>query len=151
MSLLSGINHAAFITKDLRRFIDFYTTMFDAQLIFEEATPELCHAMLRVGDSVLHPAELPASPYAQASSAMFQRGHVDHLGLTVRSRTAFEEVRRRLVEAGASKGAVSDLGPLRSFWFQDPDGMQAEVCWVSDAELRGFHAPAPLASEAPAP
>jgi catechol 2,3-dioxygenase-like lactoylglutathione lyase family enzyme len=144
MSLLAGINHAAFVTNDLRRFVEFYTAMFDAEVIFEQATPELCHAMLRVGDSVLHPAELPASPHARASAAMFQRGHVDHLGLTVRSRQAFEEVRRRLVARGASTGAVSDLGPQQSFWFEDPDGMHAEVCWISDPALSGFHAPEPV-------
>lgn len=144
MSLLSGINHAAFITKDLARFVEFYTAMFDAELIFEESTPELRHAMLRVGEAVLHPAELPSSPHARGVGAMFQRGHLDHLGLTVRSRVAFDEIRRRLVARGASTGAVSDLGPQQSFWFEDPDGMHAEVCWVSDPALRGFHAPEPV-------
>jgi len=41
MSLLDGINHAAVLTADLSRFVEFYSNVFGAQLVFEETTAEL--------------------------------------------------------------------------------------------------------------
>jgi hypothetical protein len=40
----------------------------------------------------------------------------------------------------------SDLGPQLNITFIDPDSMHAEVCWIRDPQLRGFHAPRPLTS-----
>jgi hypothetical protein len=53
---------------------------------------------------------------------MFDRGHLDHLALTVASPEAFEALRR----------------------FHDRDGMQVELVVVVDPELRGIHEPRPL-------
>jgi hypothetical protein len=77
---------------------------------------------------------------------MFTRGHLDHIALTSPSREAFEVVRRRLVERGASSGVVEDLGAFHAVWFQDPDGMKGELCLIVDASLRAFHAPRALPS-----
>ena len=146
MTLLAGIQHAAIVTNDLDRWIAFYTDVFGAEVVFEEAIPGLRHAILRVGEGiVLHPAELRDNPHGEGRAEMFGRGHLDHLGLSVGSREAFLEVRRRLVAAGASDGEVSDLGPQWCLWFRDPDGMRAEVCWTRDRSLAGYHAPQPLA------
>lgn len=145
MTLLQGINHAAIVTANLSRFIDFYASVFEADVIFQEQTPELCHAMLRIGPgTVLHAVEAAGSAHAAGVAEMFGRGHLDHLGLNVASREALEELRQRLLARGASDGVLGDLGPQLSFWFRDPDGMLAEVCWIRDPELRGFHAPEPL-------
>lgn len=133
-NLLSGINHAALLTRDLARTVAFYTEVFGAEVVFEEDGPELRHAILRIGEhAMLHPVETTATGGAGA--------HVDHLGLNVASAEAFDEIRRRLVDRGASDGTVSDLGPQLCLWFRDPDGMRAEVCWIRDETLRGFHAP----------
>ncbi|MGH3615325.1 MAG: VOC family protein [Pseudonocardia sp.] len=146
MQLLTGINHVAIMTEDLDRFIDFYTGVLEASVVFEETNPQFRHAILTVGGgSVLHPVQMAGNPHARASSAMTDRGHLDHLALDVPSREAFDEVRRRLVAHGVSDGAVTDLGPKLSFWFVDPDGMHIEVDWVADPSLQGFHAPRPVA------
>ena len=145
MALLTGINHVAIMTGDLDRFIAFYTEALEATVVFEETNPAFRHAILRVGGvSVLHPIEVSGSPHGQASAAMTDRGHLDHLALDVPSWEAFVEVKRRLVERGASDGAITDLGPKLSFWFVDPDGMHMEVDWVRDPSLQGFHAPRPV-------
>lgn len=81
---------------------------------------------------------------------MFSRGHIDHVALLAPSAAAFERIRQRLVQRGASAGVVEDLGALHTLWFRDPDGMQAEVCLLVDPELRAFHAPRPLEPAAPA-
>lgn len=144
MSLLAGINHAALMTADLQRLVEFYTGVFDAAVVFEETAPGFRHAILRVGaEAMLHPVELPGG-----AGAGRPRGHVDHLALNAASRAAFAEIRRRLVARGASDGVVNDLGPQLCLSFVDPDGMHAEVCCVVDAALAGFHAPTPVPAPA---
>jgi AcrR family transcriptional regulator len=56
----------------------------------------------------------------------------------------FDWIRVRLVERGASSGAVEDLGAFHALWFEDPDGMKGEVCLIVDSALREFHAPRPV-------
>jgi catechol 2,3-dioxygenase-like lactoylglutathione lyase family enzyme len=149
MELTTGINHVAVVTGDLDRFIDFYAAVLDAELVFEETIPELGrHAMLRIGtESVLHPVEAKGSPHAQGLPAMMNRGHLDHYGITVASFEALKEIQRRLLERGATDGTITDFGPMQSVWFEDPDGMGSEVCFVRDASLRGIHGPQPYVEE----
>jgi catechol 2,3-dioxygenase-like lactoylglutathione lyase family enzyme len=147
MPLLKGVNHVAIVTADLDRFVDFYTRMFELELVFSETVPGLRHAILRTGpDSWLHPAEVTGNAHAAASPAMFARGHIDHLALTAASQDAFEVMRSRLVAAGASDGAIEDLGAFHAIWFEDPDGMRAELTVIVDSNLAGIHAPRPLKS-----
>jgi catechol 2,3-dioxygenase-like lactoylglutathione lyase family enzyme len=148
---VAGINHVAVVTTDLDRFIDFYTGVFEMDVLFREATPAFCHAILRAGvSSWLHPAALTGNDHGSALPDMFARGHIDHLALSAPSQAAFDVIRQRLVERGASSGLVEDLGAMHSLWFQDPDGMQGEVCLIVDPELRSFHAPRPLVETSPA-
>jgi catechol 2,3-dioxygenase-like lactoylglutathione lyase family enzyme len=147
MTLLTGINHVAVLTDDLDRFVDFYTGVFDLEVVFEETTPAFRHAILRTGpDSWLHPAQVTGNAHGAALPAMFERGHLDHLALTAASAAAFADLRRRLVERGADVGEVEDLGAFHAVWFEDPDGMRVELTVIVDPELRGIHEPRPLAA-----
>jgi len=152
MSHLSGLNHVAVVTADLERFVAFYTRVFGMEEVFREDIPGLRHAILRIGDgsSWLHPAEIPGNEHAVASPKMFSRGHLDHIALTARSSESFEELRTRLVQAGASDGAVQDVGAFHSLWFQDPDGMRGELTLLLNRTLEGIHAPRPRNGSAPA-
>jgi catechol 2,3-dioxygenase-like lactoylglutathione lyase family enzyme len=140
--LTSGINHVAILTEDVDRFCAFYADVFGATVVFAETTPAFRHAILSVGgDGVLHPVEVADNPHGRASAAVLDRGHLDHFALNVPSQEAFDELRRRVRDRGASDGVVTDLGPKLSFWFTDPDGTHVEVDWVRDPSLAGFHAP----------
>lgn len=144
MTLLTGINHVAIMTEDVDRFVAFYTEVFDAKVVFAENNPGFRHAILDVGGGgVLHPVDVAGGRHGRGSATMTDRGHLDHMALDVPSREVFDQVRSRLVDRGASDGAISDLGPKLSFWFADPDGMRVEVDWVRDPSLQGFHAPRP--------
>jgi catechol 2,3-dioxygenase-like lactoylglutathione lyase family enzyme len=146
MHLLTGVNHVAILTDDLDRFVDFYTGVFELEVVFEETTPAFRHAILRTGeDSWLHPAEISGNPHGVAVPKDFDRGHLDHLALTAASNETFEVLRRRLVEHGACDGAVDDLGAFHSLWFEDPDGMRVELAVIVDTALQGIHEPCPLA------
>ena len=48
------------------------------------------------------------------------------------------------MDAGASDGAVEDLGAFHAVWFEDPDGMRGELTLLVNQELAGIHAPRPL-------
>jgi len=145
MALLTGINHVAIVTADLDRFVDFYTGVFDLEVVFEETTPAFRHAILRTGtDSWLHPAEVAGNDNGAGRPKMFERGHVDHFALTATSMTSFARLRERLVTLGASDGTVEDLGAFRSLWFEDPDGTRLELIVIVDDALRGIHEPRPL-------
>jgi catechol 2,3-dioxygenase-like lactoylglutathione lyase family enzyme len=147
--LLTGVNHIAVVTADLDRFVDFYTGVFDLDVVFREATPAFRHAILRTGpDSWLHPAEVSGTAHGSASPSMFDRGHLDHLSLGAASTECFHVIRDRLIERGASTGEVDDLGAFHSLWFEDPDGMQVEVTMIVNASLDGIHAPRPLPRQA---
>ena len=131
MDLLAGVNHIAVLTDDLDRFVEFYTDVFDLEVVFRESTPAFRHAIVRTGPtSWLHPA---------------QRGHLDHLALTAASPASFRTIRDRLVARGATDGTVEDLGAFHSIWFEDPDGMRGEIVVIVDGTLEGIHAPRPLA------
>lgn len=145
MPAVTGLNHVAVMTGDLDRFIAFYTAAFGFEVVFKESMQGMRHAVLRIGaESWLHPVEVSGGQHASGDSAMFQRGHLDHLALTAASREAFEQTRQRLIAAGASDGAVDDLGAYHALWFSDPDGMRGELVLIVDPRLQGIHAPRPL-------
>jgi catechol 2,3-dioxygenase-like lactoylglutathione lyase family enzyme/AcrR family transcriptional regulator len=145
MDLLAGLNHVAVLTADLDRFVEFYSDVFDLEVVFVESTPAFRHAILRTGPtSWLHPAEVDGNNFGTASPDMFQRGHLDHLALTASSPAAFEALRDRLVTHGATDGTIEDLGAFQSLWFDDPDGMRGELVVIVDDRLGGIHAPRPI-------
>ncbi|QIR36531.1 VOC family protein [Tolypothrix sp. PCC 7910] len=144
MNLVSGIHHVAVITANIDRFIEFYTDVFEMPVIFQETTPDFRHALLRAGQqSVLHAAEMPDNIHSSGLPEMFKRGHIDHLALNVPTESAFQIIRRKLIDRGVSDGAVFDLGPVLNLSFSDPDGMHIEVCLIVDTSFEGFHQPQP--------
>ena len=64
---------------------------------------------------------------ADRQTPMWERGRIDHVGLAAASREAFEVIRERLIESGASDGTVNDFGGALSIFSADPDGLEGEV------------------------
>ena len=132
MQLLEDIHHLTFLTPDLDRLISFYERVFDARVTLDVEEDGLRHAFIEIGPlTVLHPFQVPgvAVPGRQA---MFERGRIDHFGLNCASEEAFRELRRRLLAEGAGAtegGLVTDMGPMLSFSFHDPDGAWHEIMW----------------------
>lgn len=141
MGLLTGCNHIAVVTQDIERFVAFYTGIFDGALIADMTEGEIRHVMLDLGGVVLHPFQFPGDqPHGIASSEMFDRGHIDHYALNVADAEVFEELRRRLVAAGATDGTVTDFGITRNVWFEDPDGMGCEIAMWGRGQPLPFNA-----------
>lgn len=130
-AMLDGIHHLTTLTADLDRLIGFYERVFDARVSLDLQEEGLRHAFIELGNgTVLHPFQVPGVEVPQHEIPMFQRGRLDHFGLTAASETAFGELRRRVLLEGGGDGTVTDMGPFLSFSFTDPDGAGHEVMWV---------------------
>lgn len=140
MSLLDGFNHVATITANLDRLIQFYEDVFDVVAVYDAhmpGGPRYRHAMLELTPTcALHAFEVPENNIHQVGNEMFNRGRVDHIALSVADETVLQEVRTRLVAAGASNGTIQRFGSVISLYFEDPDGMGCEVACLEEG--RGF-------------
>lgn len=130
MPVTTGLNHIATCTADLDRAIRFYAEAFDARVTFEmQATPDHPRmAIIDLGGAALNAFEVPADSIVGDRRAQGGRGPIDHFALAVPSRDVLEQVKGRLVAAGAEIGEIQRLGDEWSLFFRDPDGMELEVC-----------------------
>lgn len=127
--LLDGINHIALISKDVERLGRFYRTVFDA-IVGEtrDHGPGETMTNILVGPATeLNVFVIEGNTEADRQTPMWGRGRLDHVGLAAASAEAFETIRERLVQAGASDGTVNDFGTQFSMFFRDPDGLEGEV------------------------
>jgi catechol 2,3-dioxygenase-like lactoylglutathione lyase family enzyme len=144
--LLKGLNHVAVITHDATRLIEFYTEVFDAEVLRDGAEfpggkgPRL--AIIKIGEwSELNVFQIEGNAEADRQTPMFGRGRLDHLALQAASIDAFDSIRERLRARGAADDFVTDFGPMLSIFFRDPDGLECEVC-VENPDLQpGIHNP----------
>jgi len=129
--LIDGVNHIAWISKDVGRLGRFYAEVFDA-----EVGPTRPHGqqpgetmtVIRIGPHTeLNIFVIEGNTEADRQTPMWGRGRIDHVGLQAASPAAFALIRQRLVASGASDGTVNDFGSMYSMFFRDPDGLEGEV------------------------
>jgi catechol 2,3-dioxygenase-like lactoylglutathione lyase family enzyme len=129
VALTTGFSHIATLTDDVDRLVDFYRRVFDAEPMFDLVEDGLRHAAIDVGGGeVLHAFHVPWATNDDRRE-MFERGRIDHYGVTVPNAETLIEVRRRLQAEGdgVTDGEFRDFGPVYSLHFVDPDGIHAEV------------------------
>ena len=136
MKLVDGISHVATMTENLDRMVAFYRRVFDADVSQVMEEDGLRHQLIYFGDQVaLHPFEVPWKQLDQRFE-MFDRGRLDHFGVTAPSVEALLELRDRLLAenegAGASDAQIRDFGALYSLHYVDPDGVHLEVNLFKD-------------------
>jgi catechol 2,3-dioxygenase-like lactoylglutathione lyase family enzyme len=147
--LTTGFNHVAVLTNDTERLKEFYTSVFDAEVLAEPPGPpgenadDVRMTIVQVGPTAeLNVFEIRGNAEADRQTPMFGRGRLDHLALMAESIEAFETIRERLIARGAADEFVTDFGPLLSIFFRDPDGLECEVCVENpDAEPGVFNPP----------
>jgi catechol 2,3-dioxygenase-like lactoylglutathione lyase family enzyme len=127
--LLAGVNHIAWISKDVDRLGRFYTAVFDAVVgPTRDHGPGGTMTVIDIGPATqLNIFVIDDNTEADRQTPMWGRGRIDHVGLAAASPEAFETIRSRLVDAGASDGTVNDFGMALSVFFRDPDGLEGEV------------------------
>ena len=129
--MLQGVNHVTTVTKDMDRLVQFYERVFDATKLVEIPIPRPeggRHCLIDLGQGMtLHAFEMPGTPEPNRDQPMFSRGAIDHFALQVQDADAFEELRHRLIDCGASDGVVTDFGVMSNVGFRDPDGLWCEI------------------------
>jgi len=136
MKLVDGISHVATVTDDLDRMVGFYQRVFDAEVSEVMEEEGLRHQLVFLGEQVaLHPFEVSWTQPDQGFE-MFDRGRLDHFGVTAPSVEALLELRDRLLAendgAGATDAQIRDFGALYSLHYVDPDGVHLEVNLFKD-------------------
>jgi catechol 2,3-dioxygenase-like lactoylglutathione lyase family enzyme len=133
--LTTGFNHVATQTTDADRIVAFYGEVFGAE-VTAEIKAEGDHPRLVIvdlgGGSALNVFETDGAGILGERRGIGGRGAIDHFGLAVDSLATLEDVRDRLVKAGADIGEIQRLGGEWSLFFRDPDGMELEVCCHAD-------------------
>lgn len=127
--LLEGINHVALLSHDAERLGRFYETVFDAVVgVTRDHGPGETMTSIKIGSATeLNVFVIEGNGEADRQTPMWGRGRIDHLGLAASTDEAFEAIRTRLIDAGASDGKVNDFGKEFSIFFRDPDGLEGEV------------------------
>ncbi len=165
---ISGINHVALVCSDMARTVDFYSNILGMPLVkaldlpggmgqhfFFDAGNGNCVAFFWFAEApdrvpgVSSPAAIPGiGEIVSAVSTM------NHLAFHVPSEK-FDAYRHRLKEKGVRVGPILNhdesemqvsavVHPgvyVRSFYFQDPDGVTLEfACWTKELTDSGGHA-----------
>ena len=128
--LTSGIDHVATLTADSDRLQQFLIDVFEATVEFDgpeyPGGPRM--TVINVGPHTeLNVFQVDGNEEPSKQTPMFGRGRLDHIGFAAPSIEVFEEIRRRLIERGATDGVVTDFGRKLSVFFRDPDAMECEV------------------------
>lgn len=145
--LTNGLNHVGMLTNDTARFVEFYESVFEAEVAHQgndiTDNPGQRITILHIGPHTeLNVFEIEGNVEATKQTPMFGRGRLDHLALQAASLEAFEEIRRRLIERGAADEFVTDFGHVLSLFWTDPDGLECEVCVDNPDRQPGvFHPP----------
>jgi catechol 2,3-dioxygenase-like lactoylglutathione lyase family enzyme len=135
MPLSKGFNHVATLSTDLERHADFYESVFGAEVTFRmDAAP--AHPRMFIldlgGGAALNVFEVAPEDIIGERRTQGGRGAIDHFAIAVDSLATLEEVKQRLIDAGADIGEIQRLGPEWSLFFRDVDGMELEVCAQAD-------------------
>lgn len=157
---ISGISHCALVCSDMARTVDFYSNTLGMPLVkaldlpggmgqhfFFDAGNGDCVAFFWFADA---PDRVPgiSSPVALPGRGEFTSAvsTMNHLAFHVPAEK-FDEYRQRLLDKGVAVGPVlnhdeselqasRDVHPgvyVRSFYFQDPDGILLEfACWIKE-------------------
>jgi len=127
--LLDGVNHIAWLSKDVARLGRFYEAVFDAVVgPTREHGPGETMTTIDIGlTTQLNVFVIDGNVEADRQTPMWGRGRIDHVGVAAVSPEAFETIRNRRVDASASDGTVNDFGSALSVFFRDPDGLEGEV------------------------
>jgi len=131
MPVTSGFNHVATLTANMDRTVQFYRDAFDAEVTFEMQR-EGDHPRMTIldlgGGAALNVFEVDQDDIIGERRSMGHRGAIDHYAVAVESKEILDQIKDRLVSAGAEIGEVQRLGGEWSLFFRDPDGMELEVC-----------------------
>lgn len=114
-----GLTHLAILVKDLKRTLAFYKEVFDAAVMYEEAS---WAQITTPGSHDIIVFEQSASP------SVGKTGGIVHFGFRLREPGQIDEMVRRVKKAG---GKIKEQGEFVAgspyVFFFDPDGYEIEI------------------------
>jgi catechol 2,3-dioxygenase-like lactoylglutathione lyase family enzyme len=141
-TMVTGFNHVAVLTADLDRIVEFYRDVLGGIPSDVPSLPGTRSMLVRFGPTAaLAVLEVTDNAHVAGGTTPLVRGHLDHVAFEVSTAIELEDMRRRLVAAGASDGASLDFGAMVTVGFTDPDGMGSEVVWLRDPTLASLRHP----------
>jgi len=132
---LSGINHLAFITKDIVTTIRFYRDLLGMDLVAGIGHDGYRHYFFRLGDEATQVAFFEYDG-ARAMDRKFPGDRTaaplgfDHVSFTVNSRAELFALKDRLEAAGTAVHGAVDHGLFWSIYFYDPNNIPLEATWA---------------------
>lgn len=132
MTMLTGINHLAFITPDMTGTIRFYRDLLGMELHSGIGHDGYRHYFFRCGN-----AQVAFFEYAGAS-VMQHKFHgsptrlplgFDHVSFTCASREDLFSFKDKLEAAGVEVTGAVDHGTIWSIYFFDPNNIPLEISW----------------------
>ena len=130
------LNHAVLYVSDVKRSVEFYTTVMGFTLV--NMTPDgfrgaaFLQAPGSTNDHDLGLFEL--GPSAGPSGAGRTTVGLYHLAWELDTLDELENMAVKLAQVGALVGS-SDHGTTKSLYGKDPDGLEFEVVWLIPADL----------------
>ena len=131
MAAITGLNHAVLYVRDAKKSADFYSKVFEMEIIHElpgavflkckNTNNDHDLGLFSLGDNA---TKLPRG----ASVGLY------HLAWQVDTLAGLEQMEKSLIEVGSLIGA-SDHGATKSLYGQDPNGIDFEVMWMVPEEL----------------
>ena len=132
---VTRLNHAVLYVRDLRRSVDFYSSVLGFRLVADMAELPGAAFLQASGSSNDHDLGLfEIGAAAGASGAGRSTVGLYHLAWEVDTLAELQAVEKRLAGAGALVGA-SDHSTTKALYGADPDGIEFEVSWLVPADL----------------
>jgi catechol 2,3-dioxygenase-like lactoylglutathione lyase family enzyme len=136
----TGVNHLAFITRDLEATIRFYRDLLGLRLGASLGDNTMKHYFFELTkcDSIAFFVWDEATPIVEKRPGVPTRAPrgFDHVALGVASRRDLLAIRDRLDAAGVTVEGPIDHGLGWSIYFKDPNNIDLEVSW-NTVELSG--------------
>jgi glyoxylase I family protein len=123
-----AIHHLALTVTDIKRSVDFYTSLLGFQVIVELSPARV----LLSNGSIVLAVTLASDPSRAIANDSFNENRIgmDHLSFAMASRAEVDNAVKVLDARGVSHGEVKDLGEALGICvlaFRDPDNIQLEL------------------------